>query len=63
MIYARTAGGLYLIIIVCGIFGEAFVRSSLVVPGDASATAGNILASPSLFRLGFVADSVMLLAT
>ena len=58
---ARTAGFLYLIIITCGIFSEAFIRASLIVPGDASATAGNILAAPGLFRSGFAADSVMLL--
>lgn len=59
--YARTAGLLYLVIIVCGIFGEAVVRSSLVVPGDAAATAGNVLASEGLFRIGFAADTVMAL--
>ena len=35
---ARIAGLLYLTIIVAGIFAEFFVRQSLVVPGDASAT-------------------------
>jgi hypothetical protein len=43
--YARVAGLLYLIIIVFGIFSEVFVRSSLIVAGDATATATNILAS------------------
>ncbi|MDG6772868.1 DUF4386 domain-containing protein [Thiomicrorhabdus sp. ZW0627] len=59
---ARTAGWLYLIIIVCGIGSEVFIRSSLIVDGDAAATASNIVASDSLFRLGFVADSIMLLS-
>ena len=58
---ARTAGLLYLVIIVCGISGEALVRSRLIVAGDASATAANILANPGLFRLGFAADALMLL--
>jgi hypothetical protein len=62
LVYARVAGLLYLIIIVFGIFSEAFIRSSLVVAGDASATATNILASKPLFRVGFAADSIMLLS-
>jgi hypothetical protein len=61
-LYARVAGVLYLIIIVFGIFGEMFVRSSLVVPGDAAATASNITAAPGLFRVGFFADSIMFLS-
>ena len=62
LIYAKIAGFLYLVIIVCGIFGEVFVRSSLIVEGDATATANNILASTSLFRIGFATDSIMLLS-
>ncbi len=58
---ARTAGLLYLVIIVCGISSEVFVRGSLVVANDATATAANIIASPGLFRLGFALDALMLL--
>jgi hypothetical protein len=58
--YARIAGLLYLIIIVCGISSELFVRTALVVPDDAAATAANILAAPGLFRAGFGLDSLML---
>ena len=61
LVYARTAGVLYLVIIVFGIFSEVFVRSSLFIQGDAAATARNILASQGLFRVGFLADSVMFL--
>ena len=50
---ARLDGVLYLYIIVAGIFAELFVRSKLVIPGDAAATADNILANESLFRIGF----------
>jgi uncharacterized protein DUF4386 len=39
---ARIAGGLYLIIIVGGVFAEVFVRGRLVVQGDAAATAHNM---------------------
>jgi hypothetical protein len=62
VIYARLAGLFYLIIIAFGISSEVLIRSNLIVEGDANATASNILASQSLFRLGFVADSIMLLA-
>jgi len=58
---SRIAGLAYVIIIVAGIFAEFFVRSGLVVPGDAAATAQNITASEALFRAGFVSDIVMLL--
>ncbi len=59
--YARMAGGLYLVIIVFGIWSEVFVRASLIVPGDAAATAGNIVAAEGLFRASFAADSIMAL--
>ena len=53
---ARAAGVLYLIIIIAGIFAEFFVRQSLIVPGDATATANNIMASEGLFRAGIAGD-------
>jgi hypothetical protein len=62
LVYARAAGVLYLIIIVFGLFSEAFVRSGLIVQGDATATANNIMASEGLFRIGFLADSIMFLS-
>jgi hypothetical protein len=59
---ARVAGFLYLVIIVAGIFAEFFVRQSLIVPGDATATASNIIAFEGLFRLGIVSDLVMIMS-
>lgn len=59
---ARITGLLYLVIIVCAGFAEGAVRSSLVVPGDAAATAANIRGSEMLFRAGFVADLVAFLS-
>ncbi len=53
---ARIGGVLYLMIIAAGLFAEAFVRSRLIVPADAAATATNILAHETLFRLGIAAD-------
>ncbi len=52
---ARVAGFLYLMGLPAP-FGLIYVPSRLVVPGDAAATAGNIAASESLFRLGIVSN-------
>lgn len=51
--YARIAGALFLISLVAGGFGEFYAPSALIVSADAAATAKNIIASDSLFRLGF----------
>jgi hypothetical protein len=51
--YARIAGILFLVSIVAGGFGEAYVPSVLVVSANATVTAHNIMASESLFRIGF----------
>lgn len=59
---ARVAGVLYLAIFVCGLFAELVVRTRLIESGDAAATAGNILADEWLYRLGFAADIVVVLA-
>ena len=61
LIHARLAGLGSWIIIVAGIFAEFFVRSSLIVPGDATATAANLMASNSLYRAGIASEFVMLL--
>jgi hypothetical protein len=58
-VYARVGGVLYLIIIVAGLSGELFVRGSLVVPGNAAATATNIIQSRYLWRAGIAGDLLM----
>lgn len=58
--WSRSAGVAYLAIIVTGIFAEFFVRSALVVDGNAAATAGNLAAHEGRFRLGIAAEFVML---
>ena len=57
---ARIAGGLYLIIIVGGLFAIGYVPAALVVPGDAAATAHNIMAHELLYRLGLVVHIIIL---
>ncbi len=47
------AGVLYLCIILMGMFAQGYVSGRLVVFGNASVTATNILAQESLYRLGF----------
>lgn len=58
-LYARLGGALYLLLIVVGFWAVLFVRGPIIVAGDASATAHNIMASQSLWRAGIAADVVM----
>jgi hypothetical protein len=51
---AKMAGVLYLLVIIFGMFSELVVGLKLIVPGDASTTARNIIASEPLFRIGFI---------
>jgi hypothetical protein len=57
--YARIGGIAYLIIIVAGLLGEMFIRNSIIVSGDAAATAQNLAASTKLWRLGIAGDLLM----
>jgi hypothetical protein len=59
---ARLAGFLYLVIVVASIVAHGYVPSRLMVPGDAAATANNILASEPLFRIGIASELVILLS-
>jgi len=58
---ARIAGALILIMAVIAPFGMLYIPSTLIVPGDATATANQIIASESLFRLGIASDAVVFL--
>ena len=60
-LYARIGGALYLVIIVIGLFGEMFVRDRLIVSGDATATAKNIMASEALWRFHIAAELFLLI--
>jgi hypothetical protein len=51
----RFAGLLYVLTSIVGFFAMGYVPSKLIVHGNAAATASNIAASETLFRLGIVA--------
>src|SRR6266850_4125911 len=53
--YARIAGVLFLLSVVAGGFGEAYIPSKLIVSGDAAATVANLKNFDVLYRLGFAA--------
>mgnify|MGYP001565322744 CR=1 FL=1 len=55
---ARLAGALYLATAVIAPFALIYVPRTLIVPGDAGATAERLLAHELLFRWGIVADLV-----
>ena len=53
---ARIAGFWYLLMAITGPIGLLYVPSRLIVPGDATETATNIMASETLFRLGIASN-------
>jgi hypothetical protein len=55
--WARIAGAVYLLYFVLAVAGVFFLRG-IIVSGDAAATANNILAHQSLFRLGIATGLV-----
>jgi uncharacterized protein DUF4386 len=55
---ARVAGALYLLMVLIGPFALIYVPNRLIVRGNAAATATNILAHETMFRLGIVADLI-----
>jgi hypothetical protein len=55
---ARVAGFLTVFVLATGMFSAMYVRSNLVVPGNAAETANNIMASEQLFRIGAATDVI-----
>jgi hypothetical protein len=55
---ARVAGAVYLSMIFTAPFSLIYVPSKLIVRGNATATANNIVAHETLFRLGIVAELI-----
>ena len=62
-VYARIGGVLYLIIIAIGFCSGLFVRDKLVVSGDVTATARNIMASESLWRITIAGELILLVCS
>jgi len=54
----RFAGLLYLLISIPGFFSLLYVPSKLIVHGNATATANNVAASETLFRLGIASSLI-----
>jgi len=55
---ARVAGAIYLSMAVTAPFSLIYIPSTLIVRGDATATANNILSHETLFRLSIVGDLI-----
>lgn len=55
---ARIAGLLYLLIAITGGFGIMYVPTSIIIPGDATATANNIINSEFIFRLSILSNLI-----
>src|SRR6266849_5448384 len=54
----RFAGLLYILMSIPGFFAMMYVPSKLIVHGNAAATASNISASETLFRLGIAGQLI-----
>lgn len=52
---SRLAGGLYLVVVVTGLFSLMYVPSQITVSGDSRATVDSIVAHSFLFRTGIAA--------
>ena len=55
---ARLAGFLYLASSIVGVVGLVYAPSTLIVRGDATATASHIIAAQPLFRLGLASELI-----
>src|SRR5712691_12142440 len=56
---AKIAGFLYVFQMALALFGETYVRGRLIVRGDATKTAQNIIGAERLFRLSIAGDLVV----
>lgn len=61
LVYARLAGFGLLLMAIIAIFSNFFVIESLIIPGDVTTTANNIIANELLFRSGIVSFIIVLI--
>lgn len=54
--HARLTGLLYVIIAIVGGFSMGYLPTLIAAPGDAAATAANVIANKGLFQFGIFAD-------
>jgi hypothetical protein len=58
---ARIAGIAFLLALIIPVLSTVFVYSRLTVPGNAAATANNILTNEFLFRIGIASDLIVVI--
>jgi hypothetical protein len=59
---ARVVGVAYLFAMAISIFAESYVGGRLIVPGDAAATARNVVAHERLFRFGIASSLIIVVS-
>ncbi|MCB0696854.1 MAG: DUF4386 domain-containing protein [Chitinophagaceae bacterium] len=59
--YARTAGWLYLLIAIAGMYSIGYVPAQIVVTGDAQATVANIISKQGLYLSGITGDIMVMI--
>ena len=60
-VYARAAGALYVVLFILGPFVFLFGKATALVPGDAVASAANVLAMETQFRMGLLIEAAIAL--
>lgn len=59
--HARVAGALYVVLFILGPFVFLFGKATALVPGDPSASAANVVAMETQFRVGLLIEAAIVL--
>ena len=62
LFYSRVAGSIYVVAMALSAFTLGYLPLEIIVPGDAAATAHNLVASEGLFRAGVAVDLLVCLS-